>query len=310
MRSIVRGLKTFSRADEEQRVPLDLVRVIDLAINMAWNEIRHRARVVKDFGAVPLVEADETRLAQVFINLLVNAAHALPEGNADANQIRVVTSTDARGRAVIKLSDTGQGIRPEQLSRIFDPFFTTKPVGVGTGLGLSICHGIVTGLGGDISAQSQVGVGTTFTIVLPAALELASAPEARRATTAPPSTGRRGRVLIVDDDAAVAATLKRALSKEHDVVVVHEGRAALDLFRAGECYDVFFCDLMMPVVTGMEVHAELSKISPAQVENMVIITGGAFSKQAREFLDAVPNERIDKPFGIQNVRALVRRMVH
>lgn len=137
IRKIVRGLKTFSRAEEEQRAVIEVRPLIELSVDMTFNEIRHRARLVKDYQKIPLVDADEARLGQVFINLLINAAQAISEGDASAHQIRLRTSTDAHGRAVIEVSDTGKGIPVEVTERIFDPFFTTKPVGIGTGLGLS-----------------------------------------------------------------------------------------------------------------------------------------------------------------------------
>src|SRR5690606_36103792 len=115
---------------------------------------------------IPRIDADEARLGQVFINLLINAAQALPEGDTAMHEIRLTTSTDSQGRAVIEVSDTGTGIPAEVVERIFDPFFTTKPVGIGTGLGLSICHTIVTGMGGEIVVESQPGSGTTFRVVL------------------------------------------------------------------------------------------------------------------------------------------------
>ncbi len=111
--------------------------------------------------------ASEQRLGQVFLNLLVNAAQAIPEGNAAGNQVRVATRLDG-DRVVVEVQDTGAGMPPQVRDRIFDPFFTTKPAGVGTGLGLTICHGIVAGLGGDIQVDSEVGVGTTFRVRLPA----------------------------------------------------------------------------------------------------------------------------------------------
>src|SRR4029079_11425803 len=103
----------------------------------------------------------------VFINLLVNAAHAIPEGHSDQNRITVRTRTDDQGRAVIEVEDTGRGMPPEVQARVFDPFFTTKSVGEGTGLGLSICHGIISGLGGQISIDSTLGQGTVVRVVLP-----------------------------------------------------------------------------------------------------------------------------------------------
>jgi PAS domain S-box-containing protein len=167
IRQIVRDLKMFSREDEAPSRPVELKRVVESSINMAWNEIRHRARLVKDFTEVPPVLAKESRLGQVFLNLLVNAAQAIPEGGADRNEIRVTLRSEA-DRVLVEVRDTGSGIPPETLPRIFDPLFTTKPVGIGTGLGLSISHSIVRGMGGEITVDSVIGKGTTFTVSLPA----------------------------------------------------------------------------------------------------------------------------------------------
>jgi PAS domain S-box-containing protein len=168
IQKIVRELKSFSRVEAERRAVIDVRPVLELSISMAFGEIRHRARLVKDYGEIPLVEADDARLGQVFVNLLVNAAQALPEGGVDTHEIRIVTSTDAMGRAVVEVQDTGPGIPAHVIGRVFDPFFTTKPVGVGTGLGLSICHNIVTSLGGQITASNQEGRGAIFRVALPA----------------------------------------------------------------------------------------------------------------------------------------------
>jgi two-component system cell cycle sensor histidine kinase/response regulator CckA len=308
VRKIVRGLKMFSRADEERRVTLDVKAAIDVSVEMAHNEIRHRARLVKDYGPVPMVSADEGRLGQVFINLLVNAAQAIPEGNVDANEIRVSTRTSATGCAVIEVRDTGAGIPPEVLGRIFDPFFTTKPIGIGTGLGLSICHGLVRELGGELQVESKLHEGTVFRMTLPPATEYR--PEVLEPTTidAPAAAGR-ARVLIVDDDENVAEVVRRLLSREHDVTVVHDGRSGLDLVVAGESFDIILCDLMMPTMTGMTFHAELSVLAPALIERVVFISGGAFSPGAGAFLDAVPNRRLEKPFDHRALRVLVREFV-
>jgi PAS domain S-box-containing protein len=169
---IVHDLKTFSRGDEKRSGPVNVHAVLDLCANMARSQIRHRARLVKEYGELPPVLANETRLGQVFLNLLVNAAQAIPEGSdVKAHEIRVTTTRDEAGWAVVAVKDTGVGIPPENRSRLFDPFFTTKPAGVGTGLGLSICHGIITGLGGRITVDSEPGRGTLFRIFLPPAPE-------------------------------------------------------------------------------------------------------------------------------------------
>jgi two-component system cell cycle sensor histidine kinase/response regulator CckA len=303
VRKIVGGLKTFSRPQDEC-VALDLQRVLELSVNMATNEIKHRARLVKDYGPAPAVLANEGRLGQVFINLLVNAAQSIAEGHASHNEIRIVTATDARGRAVVEVRDTGRGIPPEALPRIFDPFFTTKAVGGGTGLGLSICHGIVTSLGGDIVVKSRPGEGTVVQVVLPAA-GFATADVAKPRVSTRAEAGRRGKVLIVDDDDLVGASLKRVLRREHDVTYVGTGAEALQRLRS-EHFDVVLCDLMMPEMTGMELHAEASRSMPAAGERFIFMTGGAFTPTAKAFLDASPNLRFEKPYDAQELRVLLR----
>jgi signal transduction histidine kinase len=142
--------------------------VLESSLRLMRTELRDRARVVKDFEPVPVVWASEVRLGQVFLNLLINAAHAMPAGKPERNEVRVRVRTITT-HVVIEVTDTGTGIDPAVRDRIFDPFFTTKPVGKGTGLGLSICHGIVTGLGGELSVDSELGKGSTFRVILPVA---------------------------------------------------------------------------------------------------------------------------------------------
>ena len=305
IRKIVRGLKTFSRAEEERRSVLDVVPLLELSVNMMFNEMRHRGRLVKDYGKVPLVEADDARLGQVFINLLVNSAQALPEGDCSANEIRIVTSTDAAGRAVIEVADTGVGIPEQLLERIFDPFFTTKPVGVGTGLGLSICHTIVTSMGGELTVASRVGSGTTFRVVLPAA---APAQVATAAVDSQRPVLACGAVLVVDDEPAIGNVLRRVL-RDHEVTTLTSAKEALALLRAGQHFDIIFSDLMMPEMSGMDFYDELSRSLPQVTERVVFVSGGAFTPRAHAFLDRVANERIDKPFNAQGIRNIVQRML-
>ena len=157
VRRIVSDLRTFGRPDDsdENARPVDVRAVLDSAAGMVDSEIRYRARVIREYRDVPMVHVSPDRMAQVFVNLLLNAAQAMPDGDASHSFIRLRTDRDARGRVVVEIEDSGRGIPPEDLSRIFDPFFTTKPVGVGTGLGLWICHSIVTSYGGDITADSR-----------------------------------------------------------------------------------------------------------------------------------------------------------
>ncbi|HVU53031.1 MAG TPA: response regulator [Polyangia bacterium] len=303
LRQIIRDLKIFSRApDEARRGPVELQRVMESSLRMAWNEIRHRARLVKEYGAAPLVDANEARLGQVFLNLVVNAAQAIPEGDAAHNVVRVVTGVDGAGRARVEVTDTGVGIAPENLPRVFDAFFTTKEIGVGTGLGLSICHRIVRGLGGEIELESEVGKGTVVRVLLPPSAGVLAPPRPRAPLAAP---ARRGRLLIVDDEVMFAKAVARSLAAEHDVEIAASAGDALARVRAGERFDVIICDLMMPQMTGMALHAELTAVAPEQAARIVFVTGGAFTAGAREFLDAVPNQRIEKPFESQQLRAVL-----
>jgi len=302
VRDIVRDLRIFSRSEDELSLPVDLHRVLESSLRLARNEIRHRAHVVKDFGAVPPVLANESRLGQVFLNLLVNAAQAMQEGRADTQEIRVRTYTDD-GWAVVEITDSGPGMSAEVLQRLFTPFFTTKPVGVGTGLGLAICHRIVNSLHGDIAVVSEVGRGTTFRVSLPPAVHAGEPPPPPPAP--PPAAKRRGRILVVDDERMVAELVQRVLAVDHDVEVSTSAQQALARLAGGERFDLILCDLMMPVMTGMELHAELLRSHPADAQRIIFLTGGAFTPQARAFLDEVPNLRLEKPFDVPTLRRVV-----
>ncbi|WP_224369124.1 two-component regulator propeller domain-containing protein [Hyalangium versicolor] len=308
VRRIVRDLKTFSRQDDGTKEPVDLRAVMDSAAKMAAGELRPRAQLLRDYAEVPRVEGNEARLAQVFLNLIINAAQALPEGKPEQNEVRLVTRRVGDDRVAGEVHDTGSGIPPEVVGRIFDPFFTTKPVGVGTGLGLALCHSFITSMGGRIEVESQVGRGTMFRVTLPVAR--GEAVPVPRAVESKEGVLMRGRVLVVDDDPLVSSALRRTLSREHDVEVVVSSRRALEMLSSSQAsYDVILCDLMMPEMTGMELHAQLAKAAPQQAERMVFVTGGAYTPAAQEFLERVPNPRLEKPFEPENLRARVREWV-
>ncbi len=311
VRRIVQDLRTFSRGDEEAYGPVDLHAVLDSAAKLAGNELTPRARLVKQFGDSGWVDGNESRLAQVFLNLLINSAQALPEGQPSRHEVHLVTRREGE-RVVAEVRDTGCGIPPDVISRIFDPFFTTKPVGVGTGLGLALCHRFITAMGGEIAVESELGKGTVVRVTLRAA----AAPESQFQGVRPVQQEQegarvRGRVMIVDDDVMVSSALRRTLAREHDVEVVTSSRQALELLKGpkGAEVDVILCDLMMPDLTGMEVHADLETSAPAVARRMVFVTGGAFTPAARAFMDTVKNARVDKPFDPQRLREQVREWV-
>ncbi|MGB8932409.1 MAG: ATP-binding protein, partial [Anaeromyxobacteraceae bacterium] len=177
IRRVVRDLSTFARPDDEGATPFaDVAEAVRTSSMIAQTELRHRARLELDVQDVPLVSGSPHRIGQVLLNLLINAAQAIPAGRVEENEVKVSVRPAGDHRVLIEVRDTGEGIDPAVLPRIFDPFFTTKPIGVGTGIGLSICHGIVTNLGGEISVESRRGGGSVFRVLLPEAAEPSPAP--------------------------------------------------------------------------------------------------------------------------------------
>jgi two-component system, NtrC family, sensor kinase len=164
---IVSDLTTFVRPTIDSGEQTDLNEVLNWSIEVAGHALRENGLLVRRLGDTPPVDASAGRLGQVFVNLLINAAHALDPAKNQTNHIVVTTSTDLQGRAVAEIRDTGSGMTPEVMKQIFDPFFTTKAVGRGTGLGLSVSHGIVASFGGTIVFESEPGQGTLARIVLP-----------------------------------------------------------------------------------------------------------------------------------------------
>jgi PAS domain S-box-containing protein len=301
VRMIVRDLKIFSRGHEEHRGAVDVRKVLESTLRLAQNEIRHRAKLEQGYGEIPRVDANEGRLGQVFLNLIVNAIQAIPEGNYEQHTIKVVTALEG-DRVSITVSDTGSGISPEVQRRLFTPFFTTKSAGVG--LGLAIAHRIVSDFGGTLDFSTELGKGSTFRVRLPIA--------SRRLKTfsgmTPPleMPVRRGRILVIDDEDAIVQAISRYMARYHEVEGTTSARRALEMIERGERYDAIICDLMMPQITGMEVHAAVVKLDPRLAEKMIFVTGGAFTETAQHFLDTLPpNRHIEKPFDLKAVRALI-----
>ena len=294
IRSVVADLSSFSRIDAGQPVLLDVRELIDAALRMAHGEIRCRARVVKRYAETPPVLASDGRLGQVFLNLVVNAAQAIPEGNIDQNEIVVTTGTDERGRVRVEVSDTGQGIAPQLLEKVFDPFVTTKPPGAGMGLGLFICRNVVTSLGGELVVESTPGKGSTFRLVLDAAPKgVSKAPSCRP----PPKTGgafARLSILVADDEPPILALMERFL-EGHEVRCARSGREAIALLHEHR-FDRVFCDVTMADLTGVDVYEHLREVRSDLAGRVVFVTAGVLTERARQLLQALPNPVLEKPF--------------
>lgn len=294
---VVRDLQALTRVPEQRTGRVALVSVLERCLEIADHQVRHRARVIRNLEPVPMVLGSEGRVVQLFLNVLVNAAQAIPIGRADKHTITITTAT-RDGCAVVAIADTGVGISASALGRVFDPFYTTKEVGEGTGLGLAISRSIVTAMGGEIEVESTPGVGTTFRMVFPPA-----PPDADPVVAETPAAKLPGkkRVLVIDDEPMVGQLVAKVLV-DHLVIAETSGRAALTRLSGGERFDFILCDVMMPEVSGMDFYAELA---PELRARIVFLSGGAFTEGAQRFLDSVPNRRLAKPFDVDALTAVL-----
>lgn len=297
VRQIVLSMRPFARTDEAHRAHCDVIRIVHASLNLARNELRHRARISTDLKPVGAVWANEARLGQVFLNLLINAAHAIPDGHAAAHEVRI-TTREERGCVFVTVRDTGRGIPADVLTRIFDPFFSTKGAGEGSGLGLFISQSIVKESGGELTVESTPGMGSTFEVRLPVAT--ASAPKE------PPNLPRSRalKVLIVDDEPSILRSLERLLGKEHVLTLAYSGREALTLLSARDDFNLVLCDMMMPELSGIDVWQQ---ISPEQRARFVFMTGGTFTERAEVFVSQHRPPVLAKPFSATSLDNLLAR---
>ncbi len=294
VRKIVRGLRALAQEGGPVR-PTSVEAAVRQALDTAAHALRRRATVEVQLDDLPPVAADETRLTQVLVHLLVNAGQCFADDAPEKN--RVTLRAVQHGLAVdISVTDNGPGMDARTLPRIFDPFFTTRPVGQGMGLGLSISEGIVTGFGGALTCESSPGAGARFNV------RLASTPP-----TATEDDAGLLHVLVIDDDQAILAALEFALGDNARVVSVSDPRDAL-LVLARERFDAVLCDVMMTHLTGLELHARVAHESPVQAARFVFITGGPADVASKTALEALPNPCLRKPLRTLDLRAAIRNL--
>lgn len=349
--AIVRDLKTYTRQETDQSDHVNLHKTLDQALQMAANQVLQNAQLHRDYKPIPYVYAVRSRLEQVFLNLIVNAAQAMSSVSGTPSLLNIQTRYDNKRHQVqVSVTDNGAGIPPTKLPLIFEPFFTTKPVGSGTGLGLFVCRNIIESFGGQLSVQSLEGHGSTFTVSLPAAgtelhdhqpmvlrkkeskphetqaipiLSHAAAVSRSLDSVKEPVTSplfqtqqdpqqpivesspepAQASILIIDDEPRVAQSLRRIL-RGHNISIANAGRHGLE-----QClhhnYEIVFCDVLMPDLTGQEVYETALLQRPEYKERFVFMTGGAFTEQTRQFCESVDRPLLEKPFNRKAIRQLV-----
>jgi signal transduction histidine kinase len=301
IRDVARELLGLSRSSAVRPEIFSLNGLVEESLAMARSHVENRVYVRKRYGEIAPVSGKRSALGQVFLNLIVNAAQALPEGTP-TNELRLETH-EHEGHAVVEVADTGVGIPSHIIPHIFDPFYTTKPIGKGTGLGLAVSYGIVADHGGRIDVESEVGRGSVFRVSLPIARRLAS-PLVSVRETHPNRARAHARILVIDDETIFGRTLSRAL-REHDLTVVERAEEAFTQLAADDVFDVILCDLQMPKIGGPGVLDRIKHEWPHLADRMIFMTGGAFTPESREFIDHATHIILTKPFPLEELRAAI-----
>jgi CheY-like chemotaxis protein len=314
---VTRQLLTFAKSDAANREPLDLNQVVDSAGQLLRRSLgAHIELVISAEPSLWLVEADRGQLEQVLVNLAVNARDAMPgggrltiaTGNAEIDEVYAEQRPNLHPGRYCRLavSDTGSGMDAATIERVFEPFFSTKPRGRGTGLGLATVYGIVSGQGGTIDVYSEVGMGTTMNVLLPAT-EQAAAETSQPDLPLASLRGRGQTILLVEDEDSLRSMASRILARNGYLVrEAPDGSHAIDVAADLACpLDLLVTDMVMPGMLGHEVVARVREIRPGLPA--VFITG--YAQQVLDY-HGIPAPELDivqKPFTESALLTLVRR---
>ncbi len=297
---IVKDMSASARAGSDAITDVVITDVIAAAHKMAEPHITPRARVRMTAEPVPPVVGNEARLVQVFLNLLVNAAQSIPEGRAADHEIAIeIRSHDHR--VIVEVRDSGNvGAKDPRTDA--GEASTPERIGEGAGLGLALSEAIVRSVGGTLELTS--GPGCAVTRVTLVARPAEGKAEGASTITKPGERGAPLQILVIDDEPLVASTIARLLAP-HTVTIAHSGRQALARLDEGTTFDLVFCDLMMPELTGMDVFEQLQASNPPLSERIVFMTGGTFTERAGKFRAAVSNTFLEKPFDRRRILEIV-----
>jgi C4-dicarboxylate-specific signal transduction histidine kinase len=281
---LVRQLRVFSHPGRQNLEPVDVDAVVRSVVGFVEREARGRAEVRIYSAGQCMVRSNEDHLRQVLLNLVLNSVQSLDPARGAGCIDVVVEPKD--GEVIVRVIDNGCGIAPENLRRVFDPFFTTKAVGFGTGLGLSISRDLVKKMDGNITLESQLDQGTVVTVTLQRWRERIPTHEVLEALRTPtpellPSkVGRRLSIIVIEDETALLAPLRRMLAAYHDIITFSDPRDGMRCLIEQQPPDVIICDINMPMVDGVELYREVTRVRPFLARRFVFLTGGVSEEAA------------------------------
>ncbi len=306
VRQVVRGLKTFAREERSQAAPTDFRNVVEVALAITQNELRHRAQLILEYNPAPSVSAVRSRLEQVLVGLLMHAADRVRTLSLEQARVELRVDTDESGNALLELSYNVPDESQEALDQALMSFEPQHDTRAGTGLGLAVCHAIVHEDGGSLTAEAGPEQ-TTFRIRFPSVdgrgFEFDSEVSDTESTNS-----TRARVLVVDDEEIVGSSVARILPN-NDVTIALSGEEALKVFeREGEDhFDIILCDMMMPGMSGEDLFYILQERFPVAAERVIFVTGGVFTEEASSFLARRPQGWLAKPYDVSKIRSLVAK---
>lgn len=310
---ITAELRRFGSPGETESEPTNIEEILQFALNMTHHAIRHRAELHVEFKPVPVIEVNQTLLAQLLVHLLMNAAQSIEPGHLLENRIDVRASISS-DRIIIEIEDTGAGIDPEVMPHIFDPFYTTRAPGEGIGMGLSSSLYIARQLGGDLTIESTPGRGTRARVLLPLSLEqevptIKVPVQIDMEETTTEVISSTPQVLFIDDERQIGTAFQRQLSRHAEISVHTRADHALEQLRDGECFDVIFCDLMMPHMGGIDFARTLADELPEAFKALVFMTGGALDEEAQRFIEDHSIPCVFKPVGRKRLLELIEEVM-
>lgn len=299
--NITRSLGLFTQRDDEGAgTTTELGRVLEAAIDLTETIIRHRARLTCEIGLMPPVRGSEAALGHLLLSALLASAQAIPEGDAKHNELRVRAITEDSG-ARIEIIDSGETrASPGDLT---DPMAALDRGASPSAFALALCRALASASGGSFEV-TPLERGTRVTIHLVAADE-SVADAVRSGSKVASHEPVRGRVLVIDDEPVMLGLLSKILRLDHDVDGTIDPFEALSRIEHGERYDVILCDLMMPTMSGVDLHARIGHFAPHVARRMIFLTAGAFTEKARAFLASGDVAWFEKPIDPDRLREIV-----